>query len=128
MSGDSKRRILWVDDEPTVLMMVAMLLKSHNMEVEIADSAAEALNILEKDSNFDLIGTDVRMAKIDGLEMSRKIKEKYPHLPIVVLSAHASDTAKEIAQEIGVYAYINKPFQVDDLLSVINDAINMNIG
>lgn len=105
-------------------MMVAMLLQGHGYEVVTAGSGKEALDILEGDSAFDLIGTDVRMAKMDGLDMARVVKERYPKLAIIVLSAHASDEAKAIADQIGVFAYINKPFIVDNLLTAINNAIN----
>ncbi|OVE75300.1 hypothetical protein BVX97_05110, partial [bacterium E08(2017)] len=71
MSDTDKKRILWVDDEATVLMMVTMLLENNGYEVVTADSGSHALEILEQDSAFDLVGTDLRMAKIDGLEMAR---------------------------------------------------------
>ena len=123
MNEEAKKRLLWVDDEPTVLMMVAMLLQSYNYEVVTAESSKEALDILEQDPNFDLLGTDIRMAKMDGLDMARVVKERYPNLPIIVLSAHASDEAREIAAQIGVLAYIHKPFKVDDLLNTIESAL-----
>lgn len=101
-----------------------MLLQGYDFDVTTADTAKEALEILEKDHSFHLIGTDVRMAGCDGLEMSKTIKELYPELKIVVLSAHASEDAQSIAEEIGVFAYINKPFKIDALLEVINRAIS----
>jgi CheY-like chemotaxis protein len=124
MSDEQKQRILWVDDEPTVLMMVAMLLQGHNYEVETAESGQEALEMLEKDSNFDLIGTDIRMANMDGLEMAKTVRDKYSDIPIIVLSAHASEKAKAVAEQIGVYAYLHKPFKIDNLLIVIKEAID----
>jgi CheY-like chemotaxis protein len=126
MTETPKKPILWVDDEPTVLMMVAMLLQSYDYEVTTAGSAKEALEMLKQDQSYDLIGTDIRMAECDGLEMSQTIKELYPSLKIIVLSAHASDDAQAIAEKIGVYAYIHKPFKVDNLLTVINEAIDAN--
>ena len=124
MNDERIKRILWVDDEKSILMMVSMLLKSYNYEIETVGSAKEALDILANDSNFDLVGTDLRMAKFDGLEMAKAIKQNYPEIPVIILSAHASDSAMKAATDLGVFAYITKPIKVEVLLETIENAIS----
>ena len=114
-------KILIVDDETRILLLLQSLLKANGYEVETARDGNAALDIVRK-GGVDIAVTDLRMTPMDGMSLFREIKAISPNVPVVLLTAYASvETAIE-AMKIGIFDYLTKPFKVDDLIACVKRA------
>ncbi len=115
--------ILVVDDEKNYLVVLDTLLSEEGYEVTTADGGVEALQVL-KESDLDLVLTDLKMPHMDGIELLENIKKINPDIPVIMMTAYGTiDTAIE-AMKKGAYDYITKPFQNEELKLNIRKAIN----
>jgi two-component system KDP operon response regulator KdpE len=108
-------RILVVDDEPQITRVLRTSLQSNGHEVSIARDGAEALEIFAK-THPELVITDLAMPRMDGIELTREIRE-HSQVPIIVLSVRSQDTAKVSALDEGADDYMTKPFSIQELLA-----------
>jgi two-component system NtrC family response regulator len=116
--------ILIVDDEKNYLTILSALLEDEGFEVLTAPGGFEALEV-HKSSDLDLILTDMKMPKMDGIELLENIKEKDPDLPVIMMTAHGTvDKAVEAMQK-GAYTYVLKPFDNERLIIYVKKAISM---
>ena len=114
-------KILIVDDEPRILLLLQSLLKANGYAVETARDGNAALDIVRK-GGIDIAVTDLRMAPMDGMSLFREIKSIAPAMPVILLTAYASvETAIE-AMKSGIFDYLTKPFKVDDLIACLKRA------
>ena len=114
-------KILIVDDEPRILLLMQGLLRANGYEVEAARDGNAALDIVRK-GGVDITVTDLRMAPMDGMTLFREIKAIAPGMPVVLLTAYATvETAIE-AMKGGVFDYLTKPFKVDDMIACLKRA------
>ncbi len=122
MSGKEKHRILVVDDELSMREFLDIFLVQEGYAVTLAENGEKACEILEKE-RFGLVITDIRMQHIDGIGVLKKAKESDPRAVVIMISAFATaETAVEAMKE-GAYDYIPKPFNLDDLKRIIEEAI-----
>jgi len=115
-------RILIVDDDPIILKLLAQHLKHDNHEVIQASSGEVALSRLDHELPQLLI-TDMRMGGMDGLELFEAVHRKYPLLPVLILSSHATVSHAVKALRRGVFGYITKSFEVQELMQEVNRAL-----
>ena len=115
-------RILIVDDEVIVLNSMGILLKSEGHEVTALSKGDEACNLLQKRS-FDLLITDIRMSPVDGMELIRFAHKQCPGMPVIVVSAYASDSTASESMAAGSVAYIKKPFKISEVLEAVTKAL-----
>ncbi|NOX32178.1 MAG: response regulator [Deltaproteobacteria bacterium] len=110
-----KKRILVADDEEIIRILLAMALKIYDYEVEIVENGLEAINNIYKKS-YDLIITDYRMPKMDGLELTKKIRLEYPSTPILMISGNGPmhDFLKS-----GATFYLEKPFSILKVQNIV---------
>jgi len=108
-------RILVVDDERQITRVLRGSLESHDYEVAVAQDGAEALRIYEKIAP-DLVITDLSMPNMDGVELTRAIRE-LGATPIIVLSVREQDQTKVQALDAGADDYMTKPFSTPELLA-----------
>ena len=115
-----KKKILVVDDELDMLMVIKLRLESSGYEVITATDGLEGLNVARK-ARPDLIVLDVMLPKMNGYKVSRFLKfdEEYKHIPIVMLTALAGEEDRSTGIETGANAYIAKPFETQELLDTI---------
>lgn len=114
-------KILIVDDEPRILLLLQSLLKANGYVVETARDGSAALDIVRK-GGIDIAITDLRMTPMDGMTLFREIKNIAPSMPVILLTAYASvETAIE-AMKSGIFDYLTKPFKVDDLIACLKRA------
>ncbi|HEY1957651.1 MAG TPA: sigma-54 dependent transcriptional regulator [Polyangiaceae bacterium] len=115
------RRVLVVDDEENIRLVLRTLLRKHGYEVEVADSAEAALALVDS-FGPDVILTDVRMPKMSGLDLLATLKAKNALATVIVMSAYGSiDLALEAIQA-GAYDYVSKPFKADEVVLALRKA------
>lgn len=116
-----RARILVVDDEPTIRSLVAQLLDDEGFEVGRAADGAEALQTIASSEPFDLVILDMWMPVMNGWQFADALRD-HPAPPRLVVMTAASE-ARARAAELRAIGYIGKPFDVDDLVRVVRDAL-----
>ncbi len=118
-------RILIIDDERAIRSSLKEILTFEKHEVDEAADGAEGLKKAET-GNFDLIFCDIKMPKVDGMEVLSKLMEKNADVPIVMISGHGTiDTAVEAIKK-GAYDFISKPPDLNRLLVTVRNALDKN--
>lgn len=125
MNTPRRIKILLVDDDPGVLQLLSMRLESLNFDVVCADGGDSALATLQMECAHIVI-SDLRMDGMDGIELFEKIQQLYPGLPVIVLTAHGSIKEAVSATQKGVFSFLTKPVDKDELLSSITQALNLH--
>lgn len=117
-------RILIIDDDVSVRNLLNKLLKRKGYETVLAEDGQEGVEVA-KQVQPDLIILDVAMPRMDGLTAGRLIKDHQPlsRVPIIFLSAAASEKDTDAAQDTGAEVYIMKPFDVGALTNVVSDLL-----
>lgn len=119
---DSIGKILIVDDEKIALKNLEHVMKKEGYDVAGTQSGANALRLLEE-QEFDVVLTDLRMEKIDGMQVLQKCKELYPDTEVIMITGYATiETAIE-AMKYGAYFYIAKPYKLDEVRKVVSEAL-----
>src|SRR5690349_1746594 len=108
--------ILVIDDDAEILAMLRDFLEGEGISVRTAGNGAEALDVID-DVSPALILLDMRMPVLDGWGFAERLRERHLSYPIVVMTA--AQSARSWAEEIGATGYIAKPFDVDELLQLI---------
>ncbi|HVY44401.1 MAG TPA: sigma-54 dependent transcriptional regulator [Minicystis sp.] len=117
-----KRRILVVDDEPSARAGLAKLLQDEGYAVDVAEDGQAALEVaLERAP--DVVITDLRMPKLDGIELTKKLHEQDPALPVLVVTALGDVTSAVSAMRGGALDYLTKPVDFEALVVAIERAI-----
>lgn len=114
-------RILIVDDELHVRESLSHWFTEDGYETEAAGSGSEALSLLGRRS-FDVIVSDIKMPKMDGLELLGRVREKDPNVAIVLVTAYASVDTAVHALKAGAYDYLVKPFDPEELSRIVAKA------
>ncbi len=117
-----RKKILLVDDDAGLLKLLSLRLEAAGFSIQTVDSGAKALIKL---TGFQphLMITDLRMDDMDGLTLFTKAHQKYPLLPVIILTAHGSIPDAVDATHQGVFSYLTKPFDSKQLLESINAAL-----
>ena len=115
-----KRKILIVDDEISVRLMIALALKSGDYKIDFAGDGAEALSCMER-LEYDLVITDYLMPFMDGLALIEKIRSKWPSTPVMLVTGAIE--ANRFQKENDVVC-IQKPFNVQDLQTNVKEILN----
>ncbi|MGE8050935.1 response regulator [Pseudomonas monteilii] len=122
-----RARILLVEDNPVNQLVAKGMLAKLGCQVQLATQGAEALEMLEQDE-FDLVLMDCNMPVMDGYEASRRIRQsgRWPHLPIVALTANAMPEERERCRAAGMSDYLAKPFRREELLALVDHWVPFN--
>ena len=119
---NKKPRILLVDDEKIALENLEPVLEKEGYEVSTADSGQIAIKKIEE-SYFDVVVTDLKMKNVNGINVLEKAKSKHPDAEVIMITGYATvDTAVESLRK-GAFHYISKPFKLDDVRSVVKNAL-----
>ena len=121
------KKILVVDDEENILVMVETRLRSNGFDVITAGDGQEGL-VKARTENPDLIILDLMLPKLDGYKVCRMLKgdEQFKHIPIILFSARTQDTDQDMGRQQGADAYVIKPFEQEILLSKIKELLSRN--
>jgi putative nucleotidyltransferase with HDIG domain len=116
-------RILVVDDEEAIREIVASMLVSAKYECRQASSGLEALALLNSGEEFELMLSDLMMAELDGIGLLERTKEKFPDMPVVMVTAVHDISVALAAIRNGAYDYLLKPFEREQLLATVRRAL-----
>lgn len=115
-------RILAVDDEPGILLIMKAVLGTQKHEVVSIQDGNKALEMLDSDEKLDCMISDVRMDPVNGIELLQHAKKVRPSMPVIMVTAFYSNDASETARGMGAFGYISKPFKAADLISLVKRA------
>ncbi len=116
-------RILVVDDEEPIREIVASMLGTAGYACKQAASGLEALAVLTSGEEFELMLSDLMMADLDGIGLLERTKEKYPDMPVVMVTAVHDISVALAAIRNGAYDYLLKPFEREQLLNTVSRAL-----
>ncbi len=122
LKSELKIKVLYVEDNDTVRKDTAELLKEFFHQVETAANGEEGLEKFKK-GKFDLIITDINMPKMNGIEMIKEIKKIDKRIPVIVITAFSDFKYLVECIKVGVYGYILKPIDINQLLEVLNTVL-----
>ena len=118
-------KILLVDDDPGLLRLLSIRLRAEGYEVEAVESAHKALGALRQFSP-DLVITDLRMDKMDGIGLLKELQTKSPGLRVVIITAHGTIPDAVTATQHGAFGFLTKPIDKDELLSLVERALKVS--
>jgi DNA-binding NtrC family response regulator len=118
----SNGRLLIVDDEKVALRNLEHVMKKEGYEVTATQSGANALAHLEK-QDFDIVLTDLRMEKVDGMQILQKCRASHPDTEVILITGYATLESAVEAMKHGAFYYIAKPYRLDEVRKVVAEAI-----
>lgn len=115
-------RILVIDDDRSARVLLERVLVKAGHQVALVDTPQEGLALLEREP-FHLLITDKNLPGLDGLEVLRRARAKQPALQAILMTGFPTDATRSHAKDLGVFAYVTKPFGVLDILDICNKAL-----
>jgi two-component system response regulator AtoC len=115
------RSVLIVDDEEAMRHLLSVFLRDHGYRVRAVENGEDALKELAA-RDYDLVLSDVRMPRMDGMALLAEVQRRHPHVTFIVMSAYASHETALHAMKAGAYDYVSKPFKPDEVLLVLRKA------
>ena len=123
----AKGNLLLVDDDPDILKLLSIRLKASGYQVMTATSAEQALSMAAAERP-DLVITDLRMAGLDGMALFHEIEHRHTGLPVIILTAHGTIPDAVAATRQGVFGYLTKPYDANELLAQVTRALSLHGG
>ncbi len=120
-----KGKILLVDDDPGLLRLLSIRLRAEGYEVEAVESAHKALGCLHRFSP-DLVVTDLRMDKMDGIGLLKELQTRSPGLRVVIITAHGTIPDAVTATQSGAFGFLTKPIDKDELMTTVEKALKVS--
>ena len=120
----NQKRMLIVDDEETLTYSLyqSFILAKHDYEVVTASSGEEA-TIKLKEKEYNLVITDISMPGMSGLELLTNIKQDYPGIDVIVMTAYGSPEKREEAFDSGAKFYVEKPFEIKEMKQMVMEIL-----
>jgi CheY-like chemotaxis protein len=118
---DLPKKILLVDDEKEFVHALSERLQTRNLESAVVYDGEEALSVMQADAP-EVMVLDLKMPGIDGLEVLRRVKRDHPETEVIILTGHGSEQEQKLAEDLGAFAYLNKPVDIDVLAETMKNA------
>ena len=118
-------KILLVDDDPGLLRLLSIRLRAEGYEVEAVESAHKALVTLRQFTP-DLVITDLRMDKMDGIGLLKELQTRSPGLRVIIITAHGTIPDAVTATQHGAFGFLTKPIDKDELISLVERALKVS--
>jgi DNA-binding NtrC family response regulator len=115
-------KVLIVDDEAKIRVLLAIALSGEEHECTEADSAEAAISLLTKGDLPDVVISDIRMAQMDGIALLKKVKSSWPDIEVIIMTAHADARNGIEAMKSGALEYVIKPFEMDEMVLLVKTA------
>ncbi|MEO8582788.1 MAG: sigma-54 dependent transcriptional regulator [Flavitalea sp.] len=119
-------KILVIDDDRDMCLLLKKFLSKHGYEVEEANTAKRATEMLDA-TEYDLVLCDFRLDNTDGKTMLVKIKEKYPHMPVIIITGYSDIKIAVEVMKLGAFDYVTKPLFPDEIILTIRKALDKTI-
>ena len=119
---NTPRRVLVVDDEANMRRVLEIMLSRRGHRTEAAADGQEAWERVQE-GGIDLVCTDLRMPRLDDIELLRRMRENGLDLPVILMTAYGSPELLDDARRLGVFTVLDKPFELADLDAVIEQAL-----
>ena len=119
------QNLLLVDDDPDLLKLLSIRLKASGFRATTAGSGEQALSMITAERP-DLVITDLRMAGLDGMALFHEIERRHTGLPVIILTAHGTIPDAVAATRQGVFGYITKPYDANELLAQVRRALSLH--
>jgi DNA-binding NtrC family response regulator len=120
--------VMLVDDEAPFVETMTKRLKKRELDVIAAFSGQEALEILNKNQNVDIVILDVKMPGMDGIETLKEIRARFPMVEVIMLTAHATVESAIEGMKLGAFDYLMKPCDMGQLIGKVNEAVRKKRG
>ncbi len=121
------KRILLIDDEPSLRRSISIGLNQRGIDVELCENGISALNKIDlyqkNEVNLDTIVLDIQLPDIDGIKLGKIIKAKYPNTSMIYITGYADKLEEAEIDDLKVDAFLEKPFDADELMEEINKII-----
>ena len=124
-SNSSKGKILLVDDDPGLLRLLSIRLRAEGFDVEAVESAHKALASVNR-FGPDLVITDLRMDKMDGIGLLKELQTRSPGLRVIIITAHGTIPDAVTATQHGAFGFLTKPIDKDELLLLVERALKVS--
>lgn len=121
-----KIKILLVDDEQEFVNTLSERIQMREIGANVALNGEQALEFVDNEVP-DVMVLDLRMPGIDGIEVLRRVKKQYPKVQVIILTGHGSEKDEEEAKRLGAFDYLQKPVEVDTLVTRIRKAYKQQI-
>ena len=123
--SQTQGKILLVDDDPGLLRLLSIRLRAEGFEVEAVESAHNALAVLNRFTP-DLVITDLRMDKMDGIGLLKELQTRSPGLRVIIVTAHGTIPDAVTATQHGAFGFLTKPIDKDELMSLVDRALKVS--
>lgn len=117
------KRLLIVDDQPGIRLLLNEVLKKEGHVTYLAANGVEALKYAEEE--MDCVLLDMKIPGMDGIEILRRLKEKWPQLPVFMMTAYGELEVVQEALDLGAIRYFTKPFDIFEVRDEVNKALNV---
>jgi CheY-like chemotaxis protein/cytidylate kinase len=114
-------RVLLVDDEREFVQTLSERLMMRDLGSAVAYDGESALKLIKEDEP-DVIIVDLKMPGIDGFDVLRKVKESHPEIEVIIVSGHGSEEDRQLCMDLGAFAYLQKPLDINELSDTIQQA------
>jgi len=115
------KKVLYVEDDVAIMNSFIRILGKLFGEVITAQNGEEGLKAFKLNQDVSFVITDIKMPKMDGLDMSEEIKKINPDIPCILTTAHGEYDYFLRAEEIGIYRYIQKPLNINELIIALSE-------
>lgn len=116
---EGKEKLLVIDDNESIAKLVKQMLDKFQYEIISGENAKECLETLEKNKDINMAILDFNLPDMNGIELTKVIKEKYPDIKVILTSGYSLNTYFREIYEAGACGFLNKPFKLKELLRVI---------
>jgi DNA-binding response OmpR family regulator len=123
---DSPQRILVVEDEEDMAVLLRRALERRGFSVDLASDGAEALATLANHP-YALLITDIFMPRMDGLRLVEAARQRWPHLPVILITGLGDWQSYVRAMDLQVAAYLTKPVRIGDILAAVDGALDRQL-
>jgi two-component system response regulator CpxR len=118
---DIPKKVMLVDDEVEFVQTLSERLQTRKYDSKIAYNGEEALASMEEEQP-EVMVLDLKMPGISGFDVLREVKAKHPDTEVIILTGHGSSKEEELAYELGAFAYLEKPVDINILSKTMNEA------
>jgi two-component system response regulator AtoC len=119
----SRGRILAIDDEPNIRRLIQSEFKLEGYDISLAQDGEEGLKLLD-DQVFDVVLLDIKLPRMNGIEVLKRLKEKAPQTEVLMITGYGDIKTAVESLKLGAREYITKPFKLDELLALVNQIVS----